>query len=161
MPPKPGWRQLIASPLDAYALGFGSGLSPWAPGTAGTLLALPFWWWLSLTATPWLYLLLLVSAILLGIWAAETAIRHLGVEDHPAIVCDEMAAIGLTLLMVPPEPLWMVVGFLLFRLFDITKPWPVRWADRRIKGGFGVMFDDLLAAGYAWLGLQGLLWVTA
>lgn len=159
MRPKPGWKQLTASPLDAWALGFGAGLSRWAPGTVGTALALPAWGWLSSAAPLGLYLLLLGAAIVLGVWAAATATRRLGVDDHPAIVCDEMAAIGVVLLGVPAEPLWLLLGFALFRLFDITKPWPVRWADRRIKGGWGIMFDDLLAAGYAWLALQVVRWL--
>jgi phosphatidylglycerophosphatase A len=129
---------------------FGAGLLPKAPGTWGSLAALPFAWLIA-TAAGWPGLLaapLLVFVI--GCWAADRAARQLGIDDPGLVVIDEVAGVWLVLLLAtPPDPLLYAAGFLLFRLFDITKPWPVSWADRQIGGGLGIMLDDILAALYA------------
>ncbi len=109
----------------------------------------------------WIYLLLTVAGFALGVWVCARAARDLGVHDHPAIVWDEVVGYFVTMIAAPPGWLWIVVGFGLFRLFDILKPWPIRQADQRVGGGFGIMFDDLLAAGYAWLALQLLAYSAA
>ena len=153
---RPTFRLLLSHPLHCLSLGFGSGLSPYAPGTVGTLLA---WLIYPLIKTPLsdeVFAALLVCLFVVGIIAAGITGRALGESDHGAIVWDEMVATWLVLLFTPPDLLWQAVAVALFRLFDITKPQPIRWADRRIKGGFGVMFDDLIAAGYAILALAVL-----
>ncbi len=105
--------------------------------------------------------MLTVAGFVLGVWICDRAARDLGVHDHPAIVWDEVIGYFVTMIAAPPGWLWIAVGFVLFRLFDILKPWPIRQADQQVGGGFGIMFDDLLAAGYAWLCLQGMIYGAA
>lgn len=137
---------LLKHPAHLVAFGFGAGLMPKAPGTWGTLVAIPIYFLaLRLGGTP----AVLTCALLLfglGIWASAVAGKALGVADHGGIVIDEIAAFVLVLAFTPQGLLWLVAAFVLFRIFDITKPWPIRYFDRTLKGGFGVMFDDLLAA---------------
>lgn len=153
---RPTVNFLLSHPAHFIALGFGAGLSPRAPGTAGTLLA---WLLFPLIKTPvsdFVFLALLASLFVAGILVCARAGRALGESDHGAIVWDEMVAMWLVLLFCPPGLAWQAVAVALFRFFDIVKPHPIRWADARLKGGFGVMFDDLLAAGYAILALAVL-----
>lgn len=139
-----------------FALGMGAGLSPKAPGTLGTLVAVPLY--LLLQGLPlWSYLPLVLAAFLLGVWLCEVTARNLGVHDHPGIVWDEFVGYWLTMAAAPQGWQWVLLGFVLFRLFDIVKPWPIRQADRHLGGGFGIMFDDVLAGIYAWLVLQGVV----
>lgn len=148
----------LKDPHHFLALGLGSGLSPKAPGTAGTLVAVPLY--LLLQGLPlWGYMLMLVATFLLGVWLCEVTARNLGVHDHPGIVWDEFVGYWLTMAAAPQGWQWVVLGFVLFRLFDIAKPWPIRQADRRLGGGFGIMFDDVLAGIYAWLVLQGFVFL--
>lgn len=154
---RPTFRLMLSHPAHLISLGFGSGLSPKAPGTAGSLLA---WLLYPLIRTPLseiAFLIMLGTFFLAGILAAERTGRTLGVSDHGAIVWDEMVAVWLVLLFTPATLLWQACAIALFRLFDITKPQPIRWADSRVKGGFGVMLDDLLAAGYTLLALAILV----
>ncbi len=146
--PKPGWRFLLAHPAHFVALGFGSGLAPKAPGTFGTLVGFPVF--LLLRPLPeWGFWVALAVLFALGVAACERTGTALGVADHGAIVWDEVVAFALVLHFAPATlPSWLA-AFGLFRLFDIWKPWPIRWFDRSVKGGFGVMLDDLLAAIYA------------
>jgi phosphatidylglycerophosphatase A len=132
------------------ALGFGAGRAPFAPGTFGTLLAWPVGWALG-GAHAGVALALVAALFLLGVWACGVTGRDLGVHDDGSMVWDEFVAFLLILLVLPRELAWQAAGFLLFRAFDIAKPPPIRWFERRFVGGFGVMFDDLLAAGYALL----------
>ncbi|MFP5404670.1 MAG: phosphatidylglycerophosphatase A [Gammaproteobacteria bacterium] len=158
---RPDFKFLFAHPAHLVAFGFGTGLAPKAPGTVGTLLGLPlFWAIVSLAPDRPNQIILLIAAFLVGIWACARAGRALGVADHGGIVWDEIVAFALVLLFTPPGWIWLVVAFALFRAFDILKPWPIRLADRRLKNGFGVMFDDLLAAGYAIAALKGLQWLV-
>ena len=146
-------KTVLSSPVHFLAFGFGSGLSPKAPGTAGTLAAIPLY--LLLVQLPLLGYLLAVSLIALGgIWLCGESSRRLGVHDHGGIVWDEFAGFFVTMIAAPSGWVWIGLGFALFRLFDIWKPWPVRVADRHIHGGLGIMLDDLLAGVYAWLVLQ-------
>ena len=142
------------------AFGFGSGLAPRAPGTVGTLLGWPLFWLIT-AAAPDLpnRIILLVAAFLLGVWACGRTGRALGVADHGGMVWDEIVAFALMLLFTPHDWLWIALAFALFRLFDILKPWPIRVADAHLKNGFGVMFDDLLAAGFALAAIKGLQWL--
>ena len=151
----PDLRFLLAHPAHLIALGFGSGLAPKAPGTVGTVLGLPLFWAITAIAPDRPnQLILIVATFLLGIWACARTGRALGVADHGGMVWDEIVAFALVLLFTPPGWLWMLAAFALFRLFDIVKPWPIRFFDIRLKNGLGVMFDDLLAAGYAIACLQ-------
>ena len=147
----PDTRFLLAHPSHFLALGFGSGLAPRAPGTFGTLLAWLLYPALSAPLSEGVFLFLVLGTFVAGIVACERAGKALGVHDHGAIVWDEMVAFWLVLAFTPPTFLWQAWAFVLFRFFDIVKPPPIRWADSQLPGGFGVMADDLLAAGYALL----------
>ena len=152
---QPDFKFLLRHPAHYLALGFGSGLFPKAPGTAGSLLAIPLFLMIppaALTPT----LVTLGFLFLLGIWCCDITGKALGVADHGGIVWDEMVAMWLNLALMPRSFLWVSLSFILFRLFDIWKPFPIRQCDARLKGGFGVMFDDLLAALYALAILNGL-----
>ncbi len=158
---RPDFKFLLAHPAHLIAFGFGSGLAPRAPGTVGTLLGVPLFWLIT-AAVPDLpnRIILLLAAFLLGVWACGKTGRALGVADHGGMVWDEIVAFALVLLFTPAGWLWMTLAFALFRLFDILKPWPIRVADRHLKNGFGVMFDDLLAAAFAIAVLKGLQWLV-
>jgi phosphatidylglycerophosphatase A len=145
---QPTWRFMLRHPAHVIALGAGAGLIPVAPGTAGTLLAFPLYWALTPLFSDWALLALTAFGFALGIWACGATGRSLGVADHGAMVWDEVVAFALVLLFTPAGWQWQAGAFLLFRLFDILKPPPIRYFDRRLKSGFGVMFDDLLAAFY-------------
>ena len=147
-------RTLLSHPAGWIATGFGAGLSPKAPGTAGSLLALLPWWFLLRELPLAWYIAVLVVGFALGVWACSVACARLGMHDHGALVWDEVIGMWITLLLAPAAWWWLIVGFALFRLFDIWKPWPVRVADRRVHGGFGVMLDDVLAGAYALVVLQ-------
>lgn len=152
--PPPSLKFLFAHPAHFVACGCGSGLSPFAPGTAGTLFA----WltfpllgllWPNLTGT----VIALVALFLIGVIACHITGRNIGIVDHGAIVWDEIVPFWTVLLFVPagftPEALaWQLLAFLIFRFFDIVKPFPANWFDSRVKNGFGVMMDDVVAAGY-------------
>jgi phosphatidylglycerophosphatase A len=152
-------KPALGNPVHLLAFGFGAGCSPKAPGTMGTLLAVGIYLPLSQLSLT-VYLAVLVAVILGGIWLCDKAARDLGVHDHPGIVWDEIAGYLLTMVAAPRGWLWIGLGFALFRLFDIWKPWPISWLDRRIGGGFGIMLDDLVAGVFAALCLQGLaVWI--
>ncbi|QTR49808.1 phosphatidylglycerophosphatase A family protein [Candidatus Thiothrix anitrata] len=152
-------RTVLTSPVHFLAFGFGSGLSPKAPGTVGTLAAIPLYLLLmNLPLTGYLLAVLLISVA--GIWICGESSRRLGVHDHGGIVWDEFAGFLLTMTAAPQSWAWIVLGFALFRLFDIWKPWPVRVADRQLHGGLGIMLDDILAGIYAWLVLQAVAYVV-
>ncbi len=149
-------RTIFSSPVHFLAFGFGSGLAPWAPGTAGTLVAVVLEWPLR---SQGLEIRLLVAVLLFatGVWICGESSRRLGVHDHGGIVWDEIAGYFLTMLLAPEGWQWSVLGFGLFRLFDIVKPWPIREIDHRLGGGLGIMVDDTLAAVFAGLILWGLV----
>ena len=152
---RPGPRFVFSHPAHAVAFGFGAGLAPAAPGTFGTLLGWALAWALgALQPAP----MLAVAAVLflLGVWACEVTGRDLGVADHGSLVWDEVTAFLLILAIVPRELAWQAAAFGAFRFFDIAKPPPIRYCERRYGGGFGVMFDDLVAAAYALLVLAAV-----
>lgn len=140
--------RVFRSPVLFLAFGFGSGLAPRAPGTAGTLAAVPLYLALS-QFSPVVYLALVSGVCIAGIWICHRAADRLGLHDHPGIVWDEFAGFLVTMIPAPVWWPWTLVGFGLFRLFDIWKPWPISWVDRRCEGGLGIMLDDLLAGGLA------------
>lgn len=143
----PDRRFLFAHPAHFLALGFGSGLMRPAPGTWGTLVALPLaWLWFRFGGSPFLLLLLCLPFFGLGAWAARVTSRSLGVHDHGCIVWDEVVGMLLVLALIPGDWLSWCMGFVLFRLFDIFKPWPIRWFDDHVHGGAGIMIDDVVAA---------------
>jgi phosphatidylglycerophosphatase A len=131
------------------AYGFGAGLSPKAPGTMGTLVAIPLYVLLMLYASSTVYLAVLAVALMAGIFICGYTARQMGIDDPKGVVWDEIVGYLITMLGLPLNWIWVVGGFLLFRLFDIWKPWPIRWVDRNIKGGAGIMFDDVIAAVFA------------
>ena len=145
--------RLLRNPLHFLSLGFGSGLSPFAPGTFGTVAAVPLY--LLLAQLPLAYYLLAVlAAFAIGVYLCGYTSAALGEHDHSGIVWDEFVGFWITMIAVPATWQWILAGFVLFRLFDIFKPWPVKVADAKMKGGFGIMFDDVLAGIYALVGLQ-------
>jgi len=148
---RPSASFAFSHPAHFIALGFGAGMFPWAPGTAGTLLAFPIWWPIGGSYEPLLLFGFLAFLFMVGVWACELTGRHLGVADHGAMCWDEVVAFLLVLAIVPEDPWWQAAAFFLFRAFDVVKPPPIRQLEMRFKGGFGVMFDDLLAAGYTLL----------
>ncbi len=142
------------------AFGFGTGLSPVAPGTVGTLLGVLGAW--SALPLDWpIRLAIGVVLVLAGIWICAEAARRVGVHDHPGIVWDEIAAMYLVLQAIPASPGLWALAFLLFRLFDILKPWPIRDLDHRLGGGLGIMLDDLAAALYAVFLLASGRWLLS
>lgn len=147
---------VFSNPIHLLAFGFGSGLAPKAPGTAGSLAALPFMIPLSQLTLP-LYLLTVILAFLLGIYICGLTSKNLGVHDHGGIVWDEFVGMWITMIAVPLTPLTLGLGFLLFRFFDIVKPWPIRVLDQKIHGGLGIMLDDVIAGVLAWLVMQALI----
>lgn len=144
-------RKIALTTLPGFlAFGFGSGLSRFAPGTMGTIVAVPFA--LLLKGLPALaFWPVLAALFLLGVYLCDSCSRRLGLHDPGGIVWDEMVAYWLTVAFVPLHWTWLLAAFLLFRLFDIAKPWPIRWVERRLGGGLGIMADDVVAAAYAML----------
>lgn len=147
------WRD----PEVLLVCGLGSGFLPKVPGTWGSALALLFWWWL-LADTTWITQLAVTGAVfVVGVIVSHRVCARYGVHDDPAIVIDEFAGLGIALLGVGPDLLAAVAGFLLFRVFDILKPWPINRIDSGVSGGLGVMLDDLFAGALAGLVLQGAI----
>jgi phosphatidylglycerophosphatase A len=159
--PQPA-RVVLTHPLGWIASGFGVGLAPKAAGTFGSIAALiPWWLWLRHLPLAH-YAIVLVAAFALGVWASAWVIERTRIEDPGVVVWDEfvgmwIALLPVTLLEIDPDAIVVAIAFGLFRLFDIWKPWPVRWADREVHGGLGAMLDDALAGAMAWAVLQGAL----
>jgi len=143
----------LRNPVHLLAFGFGSGAMPFAPGTFGTLVAVPIYLLmapLALTA----YLVAVSLMFVVGIWLCERTSRDLGVHDHGGIVWDEIVGYLITMIMAPAGWLWLLLGFVLFRLFDIFKPWPINSIDRKVGGGLGIMLDDVVAGLFSLLVMQ-------
>jgi len=138
----------LTQPIQFLALGFGSGLAPKAPGTFGTLAAIPVFLLLTMLS-PLLYGITVLVLALAGIYICGKAADDVGVHDHPAIVWDEFVGFFITMFMVPVSWQSILVGFILFRIFDILKPWPISFIDKKMTGGLGIMFDDVLAGFFA------------
>lgn len=155
----PTLQFLLQHPAHFFGLGFGSGLARKAPGTFGTLVGYPLFWLISVYAFNTQFII--ISALfLIGIYFCDVTGKALGVSDHGGIVWDEIVAMMLVLAFTPNQWRWWLSAFILFRLFDIWKPYPIKQFDAKLKNGFGVMFDDLLAAIYAIICLQLILWAT-
>ncbi|GIK85447.1 MAG: phosphatidylglycerophosphatase A [Burkholderiales bacterium] len=154
------FRFFLSHPAHFVALGFGTGLAPWAPGTVATLFAIPLGDWLAVTTTDAGYLAAVAVLFAVGVWAAERTGRDLGVPDHGGIVIDEIVAFLLVMYFAGTSLERVALGFLLFRLFDIAKPPPIRAIDARMKSGLGVMLDDLVAAAMALVAFAVIVRVT-
>ena len=141
-------KQILTDPILFLAFGFGSGLAKKAPGTCGTVAAIPLYLLIAQTGNL-IYSLLTLVVTIAGIWICDSAADKLGEHDFGGIVWDEIAGYLITLWFIPFTWLNVGLGFVLFRFFDILKPWPIKIADRRVKGGFGIMLDDVLAAVFA------------
>lgn len=140
--------RLLRQPVHLFAFGFGAGLMPRAPGTFGTLVAVP------IVAFVMQFGLIIhaafaIAACVIGVYLCGESARRLGVHDHPGIVWDEIAGFTVTMLAAPLDWRWLAAGFLLFRFFDIAKPWPIREADHSLRGGLGIMLDDVIAGVFA------------
>lgn len=156
----PDGRFLAAHPAHFIALGLGLGLSPFAPGTVGSLLGFPLFWLLDeSTSSPQAFFGILFVLFFVGVWACGRTGRALGVADHGAIVWDEVVAFAGVLYFTPAEATWWASAFFVFRAFDVIKPFPIRGCDERLENGFGVMFDDVLAAVYTVLILMVFGWL--
>jgi len=151
----PTFAFLVRHPAHFVALGFGAGLAPAAPGTFGTMVAIPIALLLRAYFSDMVFIAAIVAFTLIGIWAAQVTGRNLGVPDHGAIVWDEVVAFMLVLYFVGPDLTHIALAFAIFRFFDIVKPPPIRQLDASLKNGFGVMLDDFLAAIYTLM----VLWV--
>ncbi len=156
-PAGPSWGFVASHPAHALALLAGVGLIRVAPGTFGTLAAVPLHLWAAAHLPPYLHLVTLAALFGLGVWATGRTARDLGIHDHGGIVWDETVAFLLVLFFTPADLVWQALAFVLFRVFDIVKPQPIRYFDHTLRGGFGVMFDDLLAAGFTLLCLSVLM----
>ncbi len=144
---------IFTDPVHFLAFGFGAGLSPWAPGTAGSVVGLLIYLLLA-GLSDLVFISVVLFLFVVGVWICGRSSKKLGVHDHGGIVWDEIVGILIALFHVPLSIPWLVTGFLLFRLFDIVKPWPIKWLDKRVDGGFGIMIDDVLAGVFAFLILQ-------
>lgn len=150
-------KTIFTNPIQFLAFGFGSGLAPKAPGTFGTLAAVPLYYYLSFLSMSWYVAICIVSA-LVGIYICDYSAKKLKVHDHPGIVWDEFVGFFITMIGVSFSWTNVLLGFALFRLFDILKPWPISWLDKKVAGGFGIMVDDILAGIFALICLHGILY---
>jgi phosphatidylglycerophosphatase A len=148
---RPNWR----NPVHVLAFGLGAGAVLRAPGTAGTVVAVPIYLLIA-DLPPWAYLVVTAIGFVVGIWLCGRTAAELGVHDHPGIVWDEVVGFLVTMAAVPTGPAWVIAGFVLFRAFDILKPWPIHKIDARVGGGLGIMLDDVAAGCYALATLQGV-----
>jgi phosphatidylglycerophosphatase A len=138
-------RLRMRNPWHLLATGFGSGLSPFMPGTVGSVAAIPFWWLMTFLPLQ-LYSLVVLVGISVGVYLCHRTARDMGVHDHGSIVWDEFVGMWITLMAIPVlNGWWVLAGFVIFRIFDIWKPWPIRWFDKNVHGGMGIMVDDIIA----------------
>lgn len=153
-------QRILKHPIHLVAFGFGAGLSPKAPGTFGTVVGVILYLILRYLPLPY-YLLVTVILTLSAFWICDWSAKDIGVHDYPGIVLDEIVAFLWVMIAVPLSWWTLLLGFLLFRLFDVWKPWPIRLLDQRIGGGVGIVVDDLLAAVYSWVCLQAIIFLQS
>ena len=151
---------IFKNPVHFLAFGFGAGLAPKAPGTAGTLVAVPLYLLLINTLNLYAYLGVVGAAFILGIYLCGRTAADLGVHDHGGIVWDEFVGFWITMILVPPTWYWLLAGFVLFRCFDILKPFPIGLLDKKVQGGFGIMLDDVIAGVFAGVMLHIAIFFT-
>ena len=150
-------KTIFSDPIHFLAFGFGSGLSPKAPGTVGTLVAMAFMPLLSQLSTAQ-QIILVVVTFAAGVWICGRSSERLGIHDHGGIVWDEFVGYWIAAVFLPPEPMWWFAAFVAFRVFDIAKPWPISLADSKLGGGFGIMIDDVLAGLMSFISLYCILY---
>lgn len=146
------------NPLHLLAFGLGSGAAPKAPGTFGTIAAIPLYLLIS-QLTQWRYVVVVLIMAGFGVWLCDRVAQELGVHDHPGIVWDEWVGFLITMWLAPTGWGWLLLGFVLFRFFDIVKPWPINLLDRQVPGGWGIMLDDIVAGLYAFALIQLAVYV--
>lgn len=146
-------KMVVTHPVHFLAFGFGSGLTPKAPGTAGTIVAAILYLFLSQLSLV-VYLFMLFVTFVVGIYICDRSSKLLSMHDHGGIVWDEFVGYWITMLVAPSGLIWIVIGFILFRLFDILKPFPINIFDKHVHGGLGIMLDDAVAGVFAWISLQ-------
>jgi len=151
---------LLKNPVHFLALGFGSGLAPKAPGTFGTLMVVPIYLLIKDLELS-VYITIVAAATIAGIYICDRSSKLLGVHDHPGIVWDEFAGFLITMIAVPFDWIWLLLGFLLFRFFDIVKPWPIKPVDANMQGGLGIMMDDVIAGILAAMSLHLIIWLSS
>lgn len=150
--------KFLLNPAHCLSLGFGSGLAPKMPGTMGTLIGVVLF--ILLPVLDWkIYIGIVSLAFIVGVFLCDYTAKALNVHDHPGIVWDEIVGYFITMFMVPKSWLWILVGFVLFRIFDILKPWPISLADKKVHGGFGIMLDDVIAGAFALIIIQITLYL--
>ena len=150
--------KLLLNPVHCLSLGFGSGLTPRIPGTMGTLIGVLLF--ILLPELDWkIYISIVTLAFIVGIFLCGHTARALNTHDHPGIVWDEIVGYFITMFMVPKSGLWILIGFVLFRIFDILKPWPISLADKKVHGGFGIMLDDYIAGVFALIVIHIMLYL--
>ncbi|MFK7793728.1 MAG: phosphatidylglycerophosphatase A [Gammaproteobacteria bacterium] len=155
----PTWKTILSNPIHLIAFGFGSGLAPKAPGTFGTLVAIPLY--LLLEPLSLINFLLVVTLLsLFSFYIAGKSAEILGIHDHGGIVIDEICGYLITMTLAPAGWQWIIIGFVLFRIFDIWKPWPINYLDKKVSGGVGIVLDDLMAGIYALLSLELIVWLV-
>ncbi len=142
-------KQIMTDPVLFLAFGFGSGLAKKAPGTCGTIAAIPVYYLLAQIHSLWIYSILTIIATVVGVWLCDVAAKKLDEHDVGGIVWDEVAGYLITMWFVPYSWQAMILGFMLFRIFDILKPQPIKWIDKQVHGGLGIMLDDVLAGIFA------------
>ena len=153
--PRSVWR----NPIHFMAFGFGSGALPIAPGTWGTVAGVPIYLFIcDFSFNTYLIITLIINFV--GVWLCHKAAKDVGVHDHPGIVWDEISGYLITMIAAPVSWLWIILGLILFRVFDIWKPFPIRFIDSAVKGGLGIMLDDVLAAIYAWIVMKLLILIV-
>jgi len=153
-------KQILSNPINLLAFGFGSGLAPKAPGTFGTLACVPLYWLLSDLSLIY-YLLACFSVAFVGVYICGYTAKVLKTHDHPGIVWDEFAGFLITMIGVGFSAQNVLLGFVLFRIFDILKPWPINWLDSKVSGGLGIMLDDIVAGIFSMLALHSILYFLA
>lgn len=156
---KTNLRHLLANPIHFLAFGFGFGLSPRAPGTLGALLAVPLYGWIQAWPVAE-YLLLVLALFIVGVWICQVTARDLRIKDPAGVIWDELVGFLVTMTAAPRGWGWLLAGFILFRWFDIWKPWPIWVLDRRLSGGLGIMFDDVIAGIFAAFVLSAIQWLS-
>lgn len=151
----------LSNPVHLLAFGFGAGLSSRAPGTMGTIVAVLLYLLMAEFLSLYAYLALIIVGFAIGIYLCGRTAKDLGVHDHGGIVWDEFVGYWITMFMVPVTWYWVLSGFILFRLFDILKPFPIGWLDKKVEGGMGIMLDDVLAGVYAAICLQIMIYLIS
>lgn len=152
-------HQVWKNPWHFIAFGFGSGLLPVMPGTYATLVAIPIF--LVLQSFGWIiYAIAILVLTLFGIWLSDKVSKDIGIHDYPGMNFDEIVGYLVTMFLAPPTWFWVLIGFGLFRLFDILKPWPINWVDKNVKGGVGVILDDVIAGLLSFIVIQIALFVV-